>query len=283
MGKNYYSVQDLAHCVPLVDCLLSDLDKNLRPAEFVSSYILTWIRSTDSNWNMGPLKNTIRFYFDHEDLNVFATSRVRKISHFINQVLMDWAFERFHLHLTFEPLTPLEVLDFQCLGQRCVTCVLPPTKLDQYVLGERDPLSFCLHDLMHAHHFFSEPLLLDAQIGFSKVMKASIREGVFKNLYEAPEFQARFEYAYSDMNGHPIHLLKYLRAVVDETKDFGYPSEKYWSDFVGVGEAMGLSAKPLYLLNREEDPKNLEILTEDLKRMFPTCYQDEESQFKTQP
>lgn len=53
--------------------------------------------------------------------------------------------------------TSLAVLEMQAAESRCATLIT--LKLDDLILGERDPLSFLLHDLVHAYKMFSDDAL----------------------------------------------------------------------------------------------------------------------------
>jgi hypothetical protein len=82
------------------------------------------------------------------------------------------------------------------------------------VLGERDPLSFVLHDLIHAQHFFKDPQMARVQTGFSRLMREIARlPEVARLLRTDAIFEREFSYGATDMNSHGAHLLKYLKAV----------------------------------------------------------------------
>lgn len=198
--------------------------------EFVADYLMTWIRIWQPNWKSGTWQGGIPQQGNTPNLFLLANFRVKKLSAFVQEVLLNWYKEKFQLRLFVRPLQAEEILDLQCSGARCISCVLPPFAMTKYVLGERDPFSFCVHDLVHAHHFFANPESLSAQIGFARWVKRSLQEGVFESLMHDQQFTKDFEYVYADMNAHPFHLLKYLRAKLDLQRGVIDP-DQVWSNF----------------------------------------------------
>jgi hypothetical protein len=110
-----------------------------------------------------------------------------------------------------------QVLDLQASAKRCVTLI--SDKLDALVLGERDPFSFLLHDLVHAYKMFSNEYLLKGQIGFYKALLRIYAHEKLKMelkllLKSDAQFSEEFDYLIADMNSHPRHLLCYLKAIL---------------------------------------------------------------------
>jgi hypothetical protein len=101
------------------------------------------------------------------------------------------------------------MLEIQCAGQRFVTVMLKPE--DQFRSHGRHPgaLEFLLHDLEHAHKYFGDPLLAHGQQRFFRFLRDSLNTW--------PSFDSQFEreldYVCADMNSHPLHMLKYLKAI----------------------------------------------------------------------
>ncbi len=231
MRKNQFTPHELVQIRPYADTILQPLREEFdgsntprsqaHAADFVARYILSWLDAAENilpgrsrrigDYKALPHHTAPKGY---EGLVTLSKHRLLKISHRINSVLLDWGADNIHLHLTDHELDPLHVLHLQTRGQRCVTCLLPPADLSQYT-HDRDPLSFCLHDLMHAYHFYADPTLLSAQVGVARTIEKALKENILSDLYQQPDFQHKFEYAYADMNAHPIHLLKYLRAIMD--------------------------------------------------------------------
>lgn len=110
-----------------------------------------------------------------------------------------------------------DVLAMQAVGHRCVSVIT--LKLDDLILNERDPLSFMLHDLVHAYKMFNEQTLLKGQWGFScaimKIYKNHRGEDKIQELCDSDEeFRDKFDYLISDMNSHPKHLFYYFKAIL---------------------------------------------------------------------
>lgn len=116
--------------------------------------------------------------------------------------------------LEYEP-SPSELLQIQCEGRRIITFKNDyqnwPTKL----FGKRDPLSFWLHDCVHAEHYFSQPEHFVSQLGFYKFVAGAHAAQCWPEISENPAFEGDFSYLISDMNSHPIHLFKTLKAITD--------------------------------------------------------------------
>ena len=109
-----------------------------------------------------------------------------------------------------------EVLKFQIQNQRVLTFESDFSKWPSFMYGKRDPLSFWLHDFIHAEHFFSNPKKRQAQVGFYKFTQAVLNSKVLDQFLLNDEFVSNFSYLISDMNSHPIHLLQTFRAQVEQ-------------------------------------------------------------------
>jgi hypothetical protein len=98
------------------------------------------------------------------------------------------------------------------------------TKLDKLVMGERDPFSFLLHDLVHAYKMFDNDYLLKGQLGFYKALLKLFSEETCSDpkfisdfdflLKNDQKFSEEFDYLISDMNSHPRHLFYYFKAIL---------------------------------------------------------------------
>ena len=113
-----------------------------------------------------------------------------------------------------------EVLALQADAKRCISLITH--KIDELIMNERDPLSFLLHDLVHAYKMFSNEILLKGQIGFSRaIMKIFQHEKGVKLIQELidsdEKFSEAFDYLISDMNSHPKHLFHYFKAILINT------------------------------------------------------------------
>lgn len=137
----------------------------------------------------------------------------------VNRALQGWYHKNMNLNLFFHIPTPLEVLEMQLGSSRCVTLLTSESELSSFVMGERDPFGFLLHDLIHADKFFSNPTQMQGQLLFYHWIKQELAKGKLKPLYqllqtdEAPHWVEDFEYLIADMNSHPQHLFQYLEAM----------------------------------------------------------------------
>jgi hypothetical protein len=140
----------------------------------------------------------------------------------VNRALLGWSAREYHLELMFRIPTPCEVLLQQKQGHRVVTAIIDQ-RMKSYIMGERDALSFLMHDLIHANHFFKENASYTGQIGLYGLLDTTINYFDLSN----PGFAHEFEYIISDMNAYPIHLLKCLKSAM-----IHYFSEKYYQDWL---------------------------------------------------
>ncbi|MFN3455137.1 MAG: hypothetical protein ACK41T_09285 [Pseudobdellovibrio sp.] len=116
--------------------------------------------------------------------------------------------------LDYEP-SPLELLKIQCEGYRIITFESDYTKWPDKLYGARDPLSFWLHDCIHAEHFFADNENLISQIGFYKLIYFILEQKLIDPKAFVSDFESAFNYLISDMNSHPLHLIKTLKALID--------------------------------------------------------------------
>ncbi len=152
----------------------------------------------------------------------------------VNRSILSWSAGNYPLILMFHIPQPGEVLAQQKEGRRCVTLVT--TGLDKFVLGERDPLSFTMHDLIHADHFYHDNHCYEGQISLYWFLDHCMKKGLFSELMENADFKWELEYLISDMNAYAIHSLKCLKAALihyhpDKEKFF-----KRWVKELGVAE-----------------------------------------------
>ena len=117
----------------------------------------------------------------------------------------------------------LDVLRMQARSQRCVTLVGDAQRIGSLVMNERDPLSFLLHDLVHANKMFADEHLRRSQVGFCTAMlrlrtepaaaaAAAWTPWLDELLVGDEQFAADFDYLIADMNAHARHLLQYFKA-----------------------------------------------------------------------
>jgi hypothetical protein len=200
---------------PLQKILWHRQESSWSPAEFVAAYLESGFRSAGrlvkgSHWQPSPAQRV------HEGpLSFWSQVLIRGLPVAVNRALLNWHHGIFPLHLCEHIPDTEEVLRWQTQGERCVTCVTQKELLNGYILDERDPLSFVVHDLIHADHFFRDPLMAQTQIGFARVMQLLLAQPLLRKLRQSdPTFRSEFDYGSTDMNSHGAHLLKYLKAIL---------------------------------------------------------------------
>lgn len=226
---------------PRVEALArSWIARQLTPAEAAALYILIYQRHRKPRmWLGGPHSNSFSFLGDQKqaclyDLNflgpwsagerrrlgqrptalsVFEKFSVRAVPLSVNRALLSWAASFYPLTLTPEVPTPLEILEMQARGKRCVTMITNQTSMGKLILQQRDPLGFLLHDLIHADKFYQNKAILSGQIGFSRFIFQAWNQGRFEKLLKDKTFAHEFDYVASDMNSYCVHLLKCFKAV----------------------------------------------------------------------
>ncbi len=120
--------------------------------------------------------------------------------------------------LNYEP-KPFEILKYQLSNQRVLTFENDYTQWPEKKYGERDVLSFLLHDFIHAEHFFSDPIKRDGQLNFYFFIEKILCHKILDQLLLNTQFLKQFSYLISDMNSHVLHLIKTLKAIIDEQND----------------------------------------------------------------
>ncbi len=125
-----------------------------------------------------------------------------------------WGFisGRYALRLRHDIPTPEQMLERQCRGERYVSYLKKPAELNTPVGRFSGAYEFLLHDLEHAHKFFGDAELFRGQVSFFNLLRGSLTE-----LYRwsgDPLFEKDLNYLKSDMNSHPVHLFKFLKAIV---------------------------------------------------------------------
>lgn len=122
--------------------------------------------------------------------------------------LRGWRDQKNTLQLLHRVPTGEELLALQTRGVRCVTALITKTEIEVPVEEGRDVWSFCLHDLLHAGHFFSQPRFLKAQRFLSALFLKFWREKDFqRDLEQDSIWKKDFEYIAADMNAHPVYIL----------------------------------------------------------------------------
>lgn len=148
------------------------------------------------------------------ELDVWNKNLFRGVKAAVNRTLINWYLDLYPLELYFHIPEPLEVLKQQAQGKRCVSCLL--TLPDQgYVLGDRDPWSFLIHDLIHADQFYFQNKSQKEQQLLCYLFLLGYQLEIWQPLWQShPQAQPELEYIFSDMNSHPIHILKTLKSIL---------------------------------------------------------------------
>lgn len=196
-------------------------------------------------------------------LNQFAFKSTPKS---INRSLLHFSQGTYPLQLMFKIPTPREVLLQQKQGRRCLTLITKEKQMKEYILGERDYLGFCLHDLIHADHFYRSSMSYQGQLGLYNLLWQEMEKGIFNELLANKEFEDEFEYIIADMNAYPIHLLKCLKSAMvfyGSDEDFN----RWSSQFAVKKNLMRLNSKDYCPLN--EDHLLLEWLNSYLGNELP--------------
>ncbi len=202
--------------------LKNKLAETFSDAEFVAAYFLAGFEILHAkNWkgarfnaNLWP-EHWLTTFVEQSPLKRIAQYSLRGIPLSANRTLLAWQAGEYQLKLFFSVPSIAEVLQMQRQGVRCVTCLCEPEELQKYVLAERDPLSFTLHDLIHADHFFHDQTQRTVQIGFSRWLWLIWQAQEPLRIAEShPHFLTQFEYVSADMNSHGAHLSKYLKAIL---------------------------------------------------------------------
>lgn len=151
-------------------------------------------------------------------IELFSTYNLKGIPDSINRTMINWYQGLWNIEMLEHIPTPRELLRLQVKNTRCITLITDVTQIDSMVLKSRDPLSFVLHDLMHADQFFSQHESLKGQLGFYKLVNDIYDRPEMKSLIASDSsFKKEFEYVASDMNAYVIHLFKCLKSSIYRT------------------------------------------------------------------
>lgn len=135
--------------------------------------------------------------------------------------------------ISFVP-TPLELLNLQIQGRRVITFHENFESWPNDINNDRDFLSFIIHDLIHADHFFKSTQQRQGQLGFYLFIKKIMNDSHLQKLLTHPVFKIQFEYMISDMNSHPVHLFKTFRAITNQTLQNDELSNQIWNSWTKV-------------------------------------------------
>ncbi len=146
--------------------------------------------------------------------DVFAHFALKSTPETVNRALLSWSAGSYGLELMFRIPSPEEVLHQQKQGRRVVTLLTDKKRTQHFILGERDSLSFSMHDLIHADHFYHNNECYNGQLGFYGLLDHCMKENHFDKHLQNEKFASEFEYLIADMNAYAIHLFKCLKSAL---------------------------------------------------------------------
>lgn len=253
--KKLVCEDELVTEAPLIMAKLAPFLKlNLSQSEFTACYILvylshrfpkSWLGSLTgkqklggSPWHSLPFSfepNIIRRLGDQSLVEIFTNYALKSTPLSVNRAILEWSYNNYKCELMFRIPSAREVLDQQKQGRRCVTTIID-SRISKYILGERDALSFTMHDLIHADHFYHDNQCYQGQLGFYGLISSTLSYFDLSN----EKFAAEFDYVIADMNAYAIHLLKCLKSAM-----IHYFSEDYFRGWCLMIDA----PSELYALN----------------------------------
>lgn len=132
----------------------------------------------------------------------------------IQRAIREWLRGQYPLHLRPSIPSPEEMLELQSVGRRCISVFIQAADLQALHSG-KEAFEFLLHDLEHADKYFWSAELKTGQKQFFTELLTCWRQGLFNTLAATDqEFQRQLHYLMADMNSHPLHMIKYLKAVL---------------------------------------------------------------------
>jgi hypothetical protein len=144
-------------------------------------------------------------------LKYYNIKGVREDSHL---GLLNWLNGTYPLELRLTIPSPQDMLEAQCGGRRFVTMLARPEEQFQAIGRHAGPYEFLLHDLEHAHKFFGGEF--QGQVRFFNLLRVTLEKGAFSEFENDTLFAKALDYLMADMNSHPVHMLKYLKAILLE-------------------------------------------------------------------
>ena len=217
--------------------------QNLSDQDFTTLYILLYLRlkhpknylqmrtSTPPKLTGQPLLELIPESFklsswERDKLNnicgqgLFLSFNLKSIPASINRSMAKWYRTEWKIIRLERIPASKELLKMQVDNARCITTIVDHSQIDQLILGVRDPLSFVLHDLMHADQFFNQPEAIPGQLGFYRCVYSLYQKPELSELLKCDlQFKKEFEYVASDMNAYVIHLFKCFKSALLRTPD----------------------------------------------------------------
>jgi hypothetical protein len=206
----------------------------------------------------------------HPMMNLFDllnSQRIKAVPEPCFRSLVHMVDGTYPLDIVKGEIEPLQLLQIQINGRRVVAFNENIIEWTHKLYSGRDHLGFILHDLIHADHFFHHPEHQKGQLGFYKLAEVILKDSNLKNLMNSEKFRTGFEYIISDMNSHPVHLLKTLHALVFAELHHDQTSEQIWKKWMSQVSASNSQKEALLKINSVEfkidDAKNVEKLFYD--------------------
>lgn len=192
--KNWF-----ANISPLKDAFNINLDSQIQIYDLFKALEISWPHKIPQQIGLGEFCNLIR---------------IKPLPQAAHSALFHFQQRSYPMVIMNSEPSPFDLLDLQIEGQRVLTFE-PDFKIWPNLMYEaRDPLSFWIHDLIHAEHFFENDFKKSGQIVFYKFAKQISQLESIQKLLLSKDFAEKFYYIISDMNSHPLHLMVTLKAVI---------------------------------------------------------------------
>lgn len=137
--------------------------------------------------------------------------------------------------------TPAELLQYQLEGRRILSFNEDFATWPTTLYHGRDFLSFMIHDLIHADHFFATSEHRAGQLGFYRCIAMILKREDLQEFLKNENFKEAFEYIISDMNSHPLHLFKTLHARLQHLLENEMKTKSLWSGWTSVWSSEDLT------------------------------------------
>lgn len=228
---------NLKAAAPLIESFISKLkikhqNNLISEVDFATLYLLFFIKLKYQKNFLQQFKEVTHFSNHSKILNLaddliefdeFEKKKLENISGYelftyfnlkgvpksVARAMENWYLRNWNITLSFKIPSSKTLLKEQAKNKRILTLIVDNQRITTLILGKRDPLSFAIHDLMHADQFFNNPISLKGQLGFYQFVTEYFDHPTLKELRQtSPRFKEEFEYVVSDMNAYIIHLLK---------------------------------------------------------------------------
>ena len=225
---------------------------HLPDVDFTTYYILLFLRlKHPKNWLQKKTKSTqiypygislLEYLPDNFNLTDWEKEKLKGVTtytiflHFnlkgipesINRTMLNWFQGFWKIKLLKYIPNSRTLLKMQVNNTRCITVTTHHQAITELVLNSRDPLSFVLHDLMHADQFFNQVDSQKGQLGFYHLLNLIYDQPKLTYYLDNDEqFKKEFEYVVSDMNAYVIHLLKCLKSAIDRLPKLNHELSLY--------------------------------------------------------